>query len=266
MGPAPAAQPDAQKPDEPGKPVHKLYIYDEVTASPKIDWSTYVVEPSQTSADYFREQLDAIPDGEPIELHVNSEGGSVAEGVAIYNQIRHKAEAGSPVIAYVDGIAYSVAVDICLAADEIHMGLGTSMFLHFPWMDACGNSTDLRRYADQLDSLGEASLQLYLNRTHGKVSEADLRAMMTAETLLDPEKCLQYGFCDFVDSVDRRTAPDGQDGAEPDKPQEQYSMLLAAQKEAEKALQELKKPEEPEKPAEKHFKQTLTAALKQLGK
>lgn len=58
---------------------HKLYIYDEVSAQGKFNWNTWEYEDSETSAKYFRDQLDVIPDGETIELHVNSVGGEVGK-------------------------------------------------------------------------------------------------------------------------------------------------------------------------------------------
>ena len=176
---------------------HKLYIYDEVSAQGKFNWNTWEYEDSETSAKYFRDQLDVIPDGETIELHVNSVGGEVGEGVAIYNLLRQKAGKGSRIIGYVDGMAYSVAMNIVMACDEIHMVLGTSMFLHNPWTIAKGNADQLRSMADQLDELSEASVQLYMSRASG-ITEDELKQMMKKETMLAPDKCLQYGFCDIV--------------------------------------------------------------------
>lgn len=177
--------------------VHKLYIYDEVRAQGPFNWDTWNYEESETSAKYFRDQLDSIPDGSTIELHVNSVGGEVGEGVTIYNLLRQKAEAGSKLIGYVDGMAYSVAMDIIMACDEIHMGLGTSMFLHNPWTRAQGNASQLRSMADQLDALTDASVQLYMARSKN-LTEESLRQMMEKETMLTPDTCLGYGFCDYV--------------------------------------------------------------------
>lgn len=194
---------------------HRLYIYDEVRAEGKFNWKTWEYEDSETSAKYFRDQLDAIPNGETIELHVNSAGGEVGEGVTIYNLLRQKAGAGSRIVGYVDGMAYSVAVNIVMACDEIHMGLGTSMFLHNPWTIAQGNADQLRSMADQLDELSEASLQLYMSRATG-ITEEELREMMKKETMLAPDKCLQYGFCDVVGEKTAETDSDDLDKEEPD--------------------------------------------------
>lgn len=200
--------------------VHKLYIYDEVSAQGKFNWSTWNYDESETSAKYFRDQLDTIPSGETIELHVNSAGGNVGEGVAIYNLLRQKAGTGCRIVGYVDGMAYSIAMTIVMACDEIHMGLGTSMFLHNPWTIVSGNADQLRAMADQLDELSEASLQLYLSRATG-ITEDELREMMKKETMLAPDKCLQYGFCDIVGEDEEDDDVDGSDeGNDPDKDSE----------------------------------------------
>ena len=177
--------------------VHKLYIYDDVRAKGDFNWKTWDYEESETSAKYFRDRLEEIPDGDTIELHVNSAGGEVGEGVTIYNLLRQKSKTGSRIIGYVDGTAYSVAMNIVMACDEIHMGLGTSMFLHNPWTIAMGNAEVLRNVADQLDVLSAASRQLYLSRAKN-LTEEELAAMMDKETMLDPRTCFDYGFCDFV--------------------------------------------------------------------
>ena len=182
-----------------GKKTHKLYIYDSVRALGPFNWKEWKYEESETSAKYFRDMLDEIPDGETIELHVNSAGGEVGEGVTIFNLLKQKSEAGCKIIGYVDGMAYSVAMDIIMAATEIHMGLGTTMFLHNPWMFASGNAEQLRNYADQLDALALASQQLYLARSGGKIEQEELVDLMNKETMLDPESCLKYGFCDQID-------------------------------------------------------------------
>ena len=197
--------------------VHKLYIYDEVRAQGTFNWATWDYEESETSAKYFRDQLDAIPNGETIELHLNSAGGEVGEGVTIYNLLRQKAGTGSRIVGYVDGMAYSIAMTIAMACDEIHMGLGTSMFLHNPWTVVGGNADQLRAMADQLDELSEASLQLYMSRATG-ITEDELRQMMKKETMLAPDKCLQYGFCDVVGEEKKdedEKAKDPDDGNDP---------------------------------------------------
>ena len=173
---------------------HKLYIYDDVTAYGAFNWSTWEYDESETSANYFREQLSAIPETATIELHVNSNGGSVKEGVAIYNLLKqHRAEK----VCYVDGFAYSIASVICMACDKVIMGLGTSMLIHNMAMSVYGDAETLRKCADDLDVLMESNRKIYMARAKN-LTEEQLADMMDKETFLTPEQCLEYGFCDEI--------------------------------------------------------------------
>jgi ATP-dependent protease ClpP protease subunit len=257
-----------QKADAPT--VHKLFIYDEVRSVGKFNWDTWEYDESETSAKHMRDLLDEIPSTDSIELHVNSNGGEVGDGVTIYNLLRQKAQSGCKLVGYVDGYAYSVAADIIMACDEIHMGLGTSMLLHYPLMQAVGNAKQLRNFADQLDALGDASVQLYMSRAKN-ITEEELRSMMDKETVFSPDKCLEYGFCDFVDTYEAEKKDDkpgeGEDPVDPDKDvkelREQLKRQLIVQQEATKMLQSLRKA----KPAASttNISNTLIAAMKRMS-
>ena len=173
---------------------HKLYIYDDVTAYGHFNWETWQYEDSETGAKYFRKKLEEIPETGAIELHINSNGGSVKEGVAIYNLLKqHKATK----TCYVDGFAYSIASVICMACDKIIMGKGTSMLIHNMSMDVYGDAKMLRKCADDLDVLMDANRKIYMERVKN-LTEEQLKEMMDKETFLTPEQCLEYGFCDEI--------------------------------------------------------------------
>lgn len=174
--------------------VYKLYIYDNVTAYGDFNWENWDYDDAETSANYFREQLSGIPDTAEIELHVNSYGGDVKEGIAIYNLLKQH---GAHKTCYVDGFAYSIASVICLACDKIIMGLGTSMLIHNMSMSVYGNAEMLRKCADDLDVLMESNRQIYMARAKSLTDE-ELADMMDKETYLTPEQCLEYGFCDEI--------------------------------------------------------------------
>lgn len=174
---------------------YQLYIYDDVKAQGRFDWSTWEYLESETSAEYFRKQLAEIPADAEIELFVNSNGGSVKEGTSIYNQlVRHPAHK----TAYVDGFAYSVAFLILMACDHIVMGLGTSALAHNMWMCVAGNASELRKAADDLDKMMESNRKIFLKRCGKKMTEEELCALMEEERPLTPEECLEMGFCDEI--------------------------------------------------------------------
>ena len=188
---------------ESGSDVHKLYIYDDVSEYGTFDWWTWEYTESETSAEYFRKALAEIPESAVIELHINSYGGSVKEGIAIYNQLKQKK--CKEIIAYVDGFAYSIASIIMQAADRRVMGLGTSMLIHNMWMSVAGNASELRKAADDLDVLMESNRQIYMERA--TITEDELIEMLNNETYLTPEQAVEKGFADEV----AKTAAPAQD-------------------------------------------------------
>ena len=222
---------------------HKLYIYDDVTAYGAWNWNTWSFEDSKTSAKYFQEQLENIPDTATIELHINSNGGSVKEGVAIYNQLKQK---NCKKVGYVDGVAYSVAFLILQACDERVMGLGTSALIHNMWMSVDGNSKELRKAADDLDTLMESNRQIFLERSN--LEEQQLIEMMEAETFLTPDKAMEYG---LIDRVDNYQADDKEVQERLMERTRQLSAMIAQQKSFLEQLEHLrqqgKDPEQKEK-------------------
>lgn len=170
-----------------------LYIYDDVSELGEFNWETWSYDESETSAKYFRDKLGEIPDGAEIELHINSNGGSVKEGTTIYNLLKQKK---GHKVGIVDGVAHSIAFLILQACDVRKMCLGTSALIHNMWMYCYGNATQLRKYADDLDVLSESNRKVFMERA--KISEEELAKLMDAETYLTPDKALEYGLIDEV--------------------------------------------------------------------
>jgi ATP-dependent protease ClpP protease subunit len=170
-----------------------LYIYDDVTEYGEFDWNAWEYKDSETSAKYFAEKLNEIPEGQTVELHINSNGGSVKEGVAIYNLLKQK---GNNKVGVVDGVAHSVAFLILQACSTRKMCLGTTALIHNMWMSCSGNATQLRKYADDLDDMMEANRQVFMERA--KISEDELKELMENETYLTPDKALEYGLIDEI--------------------------------------------------------------------
>lgn len=170
-----------------------LYIYDDVSEYGDFDWNTWEYKDSETSAKYFAEKLSEIPEDQTIELHINSNGGSVKEGVAIYNLLKQRK---GKKIGVVDGVAHSVAFLILQACDKRTMGLGTTALFHCMWMCCCGNAAQLRKYADDLDEMMEANRQVFMERA--KIGEDEIKRLMEDETYLTPDRALEYGLIDEI--------------------------------------------------------------------
>lgn len=181
---------DIKESAEPG--TLNMYIYGDVEGD-AYDWWTDEVIKSETSANYFREELAKYENINQINIYINSYGGSVFEGTAIYNQLkRHPAHK----TVYIDGFACSIASVIAMAGDEIIMPRNTMMMIHNMWMYAAGNASELRKAADDLDTINAAGRAAYLLKAGDKLEESVLSEMMDSETWLTASQCIQYGLAD----------------------------------------------------------------------
>lgn len=169
----------------------ELYIYGDVEGDGE-DWFGQV-QRSETSANHFREELGKYPEAQEIWLYINSNGGSVFEGTAIYNQLRrHPARK----TVYIDGFACSVASVIAMAGDRVIMPRNAMMMIHNAYMITCGNAAELRKAADDLDAINRGNRQAYLQKAGDKLTEEALVAMLDAETWLTADQCVQFGLAD----------------------------------------------------------------------
>jgi ATP-dependent Clp protease protease subunit len=158
----------------------KVYIYDEI--------SWWGVDPN-----VFVKDLVSI-DSDTIHLHINSPGGSVFDGMTIYNALKsHKAK----IITHIDGLAASIASIIALAGDEIVMGEGSFLMIHDPWSVAVGGADELRKEADLLEKVAEQIAGIYENKTGKSVDE--ISEMMAFETWMTGPEALEKGFIDRVE-------------------------------------------------------------------
>ena len=169
-----------------------LYIYGDVEGDSYDFWTGNVIE-SETSASHFRDELAKYPNAQQIDVFINSYGGSVFEGTAIYSQLkRHPAHK----TVYIDGFACSIASVIAMAGDEIVMPRNALMMIHNMWMGVCGNADELRKAADDLDTINAAGRAAYLERAGEKLTEEQLVGMMDDETWLTAAQCIEYGLAD----------------------------------------------------------------------
>ena len=127
------------------------------------------------TAKQFRDDLKAAGDVSEIVVRVNSPGGEVFDGIAIYNELRaHKARK----IVQVDGYAASIATVIAMAGDEIVLGTGTAMMIHGPSTFAWGPADTMRETADMLDKVAVGMVDAYA-RFNKTLAREDIEALMT---------------------------------------------------------------------------------------
>lgn len=148
----------------------------------------------ETSATSFRDALKELGDVTTINLSINSGGGSVFDGIAIYNMLKsHKAT----VNVYVEGLAASIASVIAMAGDTITMRSGSMMMVHMPWTLSQGNAEEMRKTADTLEKTGDSIVDIYSERTG--ISSDEIRNIMNDETWLSAEEAVEQGWATKLD-------------------------------------------------------------------
>lgn len=171
-------------------------------------------------------------DVDTINVHINSYGGEVSEGLAIYNALKqHKAK----VRTYCDGFACSIASVIFMAGDERVMSNASMLMVHNPWTYTQGNAQELRKAADDLDKMSQASVNAYMEKV--SITEEEVKKLLDEESWLLPSEALEHGFATLVT------------GAEPQAKYSQSVRKLVMQKLM--ARQEESNPEPPWEPAPK---------------
>ena len=128
-----------------------------------------------------------------ISILINSPGGSVFDGMAIYNYLNSIKDR---VTVTVIGLAASIASIIALGGKRLVMYQGTFLMIHNPSVRAWGGSEDLRKSADIMDKVRGEIVKIY--QTKATLTDEEISSMMDAETWLTADECLEKGFCDEV--------------------------------------------------------------------
>lgn len=139
----------------------------------------------------FRDALAQIPKGRKITIGINSEGGSVQDGLGIYNAIRERKD---DVTCRVDGYAVSIASVIALAGGKTVSPRTSVWMIHDPWTYAQGNADEMRKCAAMLEAHAETLLAAYQTKT-GKTSD-EIREAMKEETWFSGEQARAWGLAD----------------------------------------------------------------------
>lgn len=171
-----------------------IYIYGDI-----VSWEWFE---SDVSSYTLSKEIEGLK-VDKINVFINSYGGEVAEGLAIYNQLRrHKAK----VVTYCDGFACSAASVVFMAGDERIMSNASLLMIHNAWSWAAGDSNALRKQADDLEAITQASINAYMQ--HVTITEETLKQMMDNETWISPQDALEMGFATSVvdDPANRQAA------------------------------------------------------------
>ena len=133
-------------------------------------------------------------DTDEITVRINSPGGSVFDGIAIYNSLRHHK---ASIHVQIEGLAASIASVIAMAGDTVQMAENALLMIHNPFGWVGGDAAELRKVADMLDKTTEVIAQTYGSRCGQELDV--LKQMMDEETWFTAAEALDHGFIDSVD-------------------------------------------------------------------
>ena len=168
---------------------NEINIFEEIGADP---WTGGGITAASIKA-----RLDNIGDGDVV-VNINSPGGDMFEGLAIYNLLR--AHSGA-VSVRVLGLAASAASLVAMAGQNIEIAKAGFLMIHNAWVMAVGNRLDLRAIADTLETLDDAMAGIYADRSGAAV--ADITAKLDAETWIGGQEAIDMGLADALLPADQ---------------------------------------------------------------
>ncbi|MCG8541238.1 MAG: Clp protease ClpP [Clostridia bacterium] len=161
-----------------------LYLYGDIVSSEWGKWENTDVAPEDV-----KNFLDEIKDVNNLNIYVNSGGGSVFAGMAIYNMLkRHKAYK----TVHVDGLAGSISSVIAMVGDKIIIPSNAYLMIHKAWSFTWGNADELRKFAATLDVIDKGILNVYAENMKEGVDIEDIQQMVADETWLTGQEAEKY--------------------------------------------------------------------------
>lgn len=157
-----------------------LYIYGDITSYPYLE--------NDVSSYNLIQELNGIK-ADTINVYISSYGGECKEGLAIYQALkRHSAK----ITTICDSFCASIASVIFMAGDERIMSNTGLLFIHNAWVETCGDSNKLKKEAEALEKITQASITAYME--HINISEEELKQMLDDETWITPQEAIEKGF------------------------------------------------------------------------
>lgn len=199
----------------------ELYFYGDIVSD---------TEATEEYKDQSPESVKQILDkakGKNLNIYINSGGGSVFAGMAIYNMIkRHN---GFKTV-YVDGLAASIASIIALAGDKVIIPSNAYFMIHKPWTLGYGNAEELRKIGESLDVIEVGIMNVYQSALVPGVNIETIREMVQKETWLTGDQAAQYFKVEVSDAIEAVAITDQHFENKP------YRLKIVSGKEREKQL------------------------------
>lgn len=162
----------------------EIYIYEEIGEG----WFGGI------SANSFVDALKNVGSVDVLDIYINSPGGNVFDGIAIYNQLkRFQAKK----VVHIDALAASIASVLMLAGDEIRIAKNAQVMIHDPWGMCVGTAEEMRQSANALEQVKDTIVQTYVSRT--KQDEEQIKKWMSDETWMTAMVAKERGFVDAIE-------------------------------------------------------------------
>lgn len=164
-----------------------LYFLGDINSESLGEWQKYY--PDDKAPKDVQDFLDQLNGATKINVHINSGGGSVFGGIAIYNILkRYNAE----IVVYVEALAASIASVIAMAGDRIIIPANAQMMIHKPSTYTMGNADDIRKDADVLDGCQKVILNTYMQHVKEGVTAEQINELINAETWKTGEEWQEF--------------------------------------------------------------------------
>lgn len=165
----------------------ELCFFGDIISESWGEWQKYF--PDDKCPSDVQNFLNEIKDVSRLDIHINSGGGSVFGGIAIYNLLKRcKAEK----VVYIDGLAASIASVIAMAGDKIVIPSNAQMMIHKPSSAVRGNADDMRKEADILDGCQKTILNTYMQHTKEGITPDQINKLIDAETWKNGEEWQEF--------------------------------------------------------------------------
>lgn len=165
-----------------------LHFYGDIISESPGEWYKNYYPDDKCPSD-IKEFLDQLENVNSINIYLNSGGGSVFGGLAIYNQLKRY---NATINTYIDGLAGSIASVIAMAGDTIYMPKNALFMIHKPLTWAGGNADDFKKIIELLDTCQKSILNVYMTKAKDNVTEEEINNLINAETWFTGEEAANY--------------------------------------------------------------------------
>lgn len=169
-----------------------LYFYGDIVSDEWGKWTD-----TDTCPQDILDILGQINENQPLNIYVNSGGGSVFAGMAMYNMLKR---CKSQKNVYIDGLAGSISSVLAMVGDKIIMPSNSYLMIHNAWSGCQGSAQDMRKMADTLDKISEGILNVYQEKLVDGVDINKIKQLMDEETWLTGTDASKYFNIELVES------------------------------------------------------------------